>query len=93
MLNRAEKKLQKMNISCSNEHTKYYFMVYYESESTNKRTHIKYFVKPSKHKSDIELLRTIFNDNKQIKIEFSEDAKNSNLFTEDIPIICSEVNV
>ena len=93
LLNRAEKKLQKMNISCSNEHTKYYFMIYYESEGTNKRTHIKYFVEPSKQKSDIELLRTIFNDNKQIKIEFSEDAKNSNLFTEDIPIICSEVNV
>ena len=93
LLNRAEKKLQKMNISCSNEHTKYYFMVYYESEGTNKTTHINYFVEPSKQKSDIELLRTIFNDNKQIKIEFSEDAKNSNLFTEDIPIICSEVNV
>ena len=93
LLNRDEKKLQKTYISCSNQHTKYYFMIYYESEGTNKRTHIKYFVEPSKQKSDIELLRTIFNDNKQIKIEFSEDAKNSNLFTEDIPIICSEVNV
>ena len=93
LLNRDEKKLQKTYISCSNQHTKYYFMVYYESEGTNKTTHINYFVEPSKQKSDIELLRTIFNDNKQIKIEFSEDAKNSNLFTEDIPIICSEVNV
>ena len=28
-----------------------------------------------------------------IGIEFSEDAKNSNLFTENIPITCSEVKV
>ena len=67
-------------------------MIYYKYEGKNKTTHIKYFVEPSQNQSDIELLKTIFNDNKQIKIEFSEDAKSSNLFTEDIPIICSEVN-
>ena len=93
LLNRDEKKLQKTYISCSNQHTKYYFMLYYELKGENKNTHIKYFIEPSQNKSDIELLRTVFNDNKQIKIEFSEDAKNSNLFTEDIPITCSEVKV
>ena len=92
LLNRVEKKLQKTYISCSNQHTKYYFMIYYKYEGKNKITHIKYFVEPSQNQSDIELLKTIFNDNKQIKIELSEDAKSSNLFTEDIPIICSEVN-
>ena len=93
LLNRTEKKLQKTYISCSNQHTKYYFMLYYELKGENKNTHIKYFIEPSQNKNDIELLRTVFNDNKQIKIEFSEDAKNSNLFTEDIPITCSEVKV
>ncbi len=94
LLNRTEKNLQKMNISCSNGHTKYYFMIYYNSEGTNKKSIIKYFTEPSKNKSDIELLRTFFDDYKQIEFEFefSEDAKNSNLFTEDVPIICSEVN-
>ena len=47
-------------------------MLYYELKGENKNTHIKYFIEPSQNKSDIELLRTVFNDNKQIKIEFSE---------------------
>ena len=92
LLNRDEKKLQKMNIYCSNEHTKYYFMIYYNSEGTNKVDKIKYFVEPSKNQNDIEILKTIFDSEKQIEFEFSEDAINTTLFTEDIPIIRSEVN-
>lgn len=86
-----DKKLQKTYIFCSNNKTKYYFMIYYSYKDDKSFKQIKYFCQPNNNSKDILLLKEIFADTQNIiDIDFSSEAKMQGLFTEDLPITIVE---
>lgn len=93
LLNLEDKKLQKTNIFCTNSKTKLYFMIYYSYREDKSFKEIKYFCEPNDNTKDILILKEIFSESKDItEINFSDEAKIQDLFTEDLPITILEFN-
>jgi hypothetical protein len=93
LINLEDKKLQKTHIFCSNDKTKYYFMIYYSYKDEKSFKQIKYFSEPNNNSKDILLLKEFFSNSQDIiDIDFSSEAKMQGLFTEDLPITIVEFN-